>query len=237
MHLREQDLKYIIQRTPRDIVKLLKDNANRIFMGGGYLRAMIAGEEPNDIDLFGNSKQAVTNAIASLTALRRSDGDRCRLHTTVNAVTLITANRLTVQGILRWSFSTGEECMQSFDFTVCQAVVWWSGTRWESCISEAFYPDLAARRLVYTNPVREEEAGGSMLRVLKYTKRGYSIQVISLGAVIARLIAGVKEERMPKMNSDTQAWSFVISGLLREVDPSLMVDGIDVVDDEHEVEQ
>ena len=38
-----------------------------------------------------------------------------------------------------------------------------------------FYPDLAARRLVYTSPLRNEDAGGSILRVLKFYQRGYRI--------------------------------------------------------------
>ena len=36
---------------------------------------------------------------------------------------------------------------------------------------DEFYPDLAARRLVYTAPVRDEEAGGSLLRVRKFIER------------------------------------------------------------------
>lgn len=50
-----------------------------------------------------------------------------------------------------------------------------------------FYPDLAAKRLTYCAPKRIEEAGGSLLRVLKFYRRGYIIPLDSLAAVIARL--------------------------------------------------
>src|SRR3546814_3611509 len=80
-------------------------------------------------------------------------------------------------------------------FTVCQAAVWRTPDgHWCSTCSDRFYVDLAARRLVYTSPVRDEEAGGSMLRVIKYVKRGYSIQVDSLGRVIDRIVSAVRSE-------------------------------------------
>src|SRR3546814_5607988 len=80
--------------------------------------------------------------------------------------------------------------------------------------------------LVYTSPVRDEEAGGSMLRVIKYVKRGYSIQVDSLGRVIDRIVSAVDEDRARDVGR-----SVVIAGLLREVDPALIVDGMEVTGD------
>src|SRR3546814_19740900 len=100
-------------------------------------------------------------------------------------------------------------------FTVCQAAVWRTPDgHWCSTCSDRFYVDLAARWLVYTSPVRDEEAGGSMLRVIKYVKRGYSIQVDSLGRVIDRIVSAVDEDRARDVGR-----SVVIAGLLREVDP------------------
>src|SRR3546814_19001015 len=67
-----------------------------------------------------------------------------------------------------------------------------------------------------------------MLRVIKYVRRGYTIQVTSLGAVIARLAMAVKPE---KLGDAEGRWGFVIAGLLREVDPALVVDGLEGVND------
>src|SRR3546814_3214275 len=89
---------------------------------------------------------------------------------------------MTIQFITRWTFPRAADLWASFDFTVCQAAVWRTPDgHWCSTCIDRFYVDLAARRLVYTSPVRDEEASGSMLRVIKYVKRGYSIQVDSLG--------------------------------------------------------
>ncbi|KKK50630.1 hypothetical protein LCGC14_3123090 [marine sediment metagenome] len=61
-----------------------------------------------------------------------------------------------------------------------------------------------------------------MLRVLKFYQRGYRIPLDSLGAVIARCVTGIDFE---KIDSTEENYAFVLTGLLREVDP--------LVDPEH----
>lgn len=232
MELTANDLRYVVTRLPRDVRDLLTQNPNKLFLGGGFIRATIAGEAPSDIDLFGPDK-AFLDAVSTLLASRR---EGCKIHRTKNAITLLSHDRLPVQFITRWTFESAADLVASFDFTVCQAAICRGGKGqsndpWHSAVGEGFYVDLAGRRLVYTNPIREEEAGGSMLRVIKYVKRGYSIQVSSLGQVIARLADKV-DYKASMGRVDTGQ---VIAGMLREVDPLLVVDGLDVVDD-HEPE-
>lgn len=230
--LTNNDLHYVVSRLPSDVRQILTEHAGTLFMGGGFVRATIAGETPSDIDLFGTSPELL-NSIATILQSRREGS---KLHRTKNAITLLTRDRMPVQFITRWTFDAAEPLVASFDFTVCQAAVWRAGNKssspWRSCTGDAFYMDLAARRLVYTAPVRDEEAGGSMLRAIKYIKRGYTIQVSSLGGVIARLAAKLRDSHMTETEEGTAR---VLSGLLREVDPSLVVDGFDVID-EHETD-
>lgn len=232
--LTDNDLRYVVTRLPKDIRQLLTEHHGKLFVGGGFIRATIAGEEPSDIDLFGPDK-ALLDSIAEILKSRREGS---RLHRSKNAITLVTPNRMPIQFITRWTFDNAAELTASFDFTVCQAAVWRSGNQsnseWRSSIGERFYIDLAGRRLVYTSPVREEEAGGSMLRVLKYVKRGYSIQVTSLGAVIARLASALRDSPLAQTEAGTAQ---VLAGLLREVDPLTVVDGFDVVDEHEPLEE
>ncbi|QDP64131.1 MAG: hypothetical protein Unbinned2301contig1004_57 [Prokaryotic dsDNA virus sp.] len=233
MNLTYNDLRYVVQRLPRDIRDLLSENPGKLFLGGGFIRATIAGETPSDIDLFGHDA-AVLESIATILADRRgANGERVKKHKSDNAITLLTADRLPIQFITRWTFETAEQLVASFDFTVCQAAIWRGGNKsndpWCSATGEAFYVDLAGRRLVYTSPVRVEEAGGSLLRVIKYVKRGYSIQVSSLGAVVARLVTSLRPDS--HMLADEAGTAQVLVGLLREVDPMSVIDGLDVADD------
>jgi len=229
MHnLTPNDLRYVVTRLPRDIRELLTEHSNNLYLGGGFIRATVAGETPSDIDLFGHDI-AVLEAVATVLASRRPGS---KVHKTKNAITILSPDRMPVQFITRWTFANAHDLVKSFDFTVCQAAIWRGGNKsnseWHSAIGGGFYVDLAGRRLVYTNPVREEEAGGSMLRVIKYVKRGYSIQVSSLGDVIARLTDKIEPERGHGLPTGQ-----IIAGLLREVDPLSVIDGLEVVD-EHE---
>ena len=81
---------------------------------------------------------------------------------------------------------------------------------------------MAAKRLVYLSPVRSEDAGGSILRVLKFYKRGYNIPLDSLAAVIGRLNSGVDHRAT---HGDPAQYEKVILGLLREVDPNTPMEG------------
>lgn len=224
--LHPNDLQFVVTRLPKDVRSLMRDV--QISIGGGFIRETIAGQKPNDVDLFGGNAETLKLA-AKLLAEKREG----RLIETDNALTLVTANRMPVQFITRWLFQDPREVIGSFDFTVCQAVVWFDKTteKWASAIGGDFYRDLAARRLQYTHPNRNEDAGGSLLRVRKFLARGYSIQAQSLSGVVARLALAVDWDRI---RGDEAQATRVMTGLLREVDPLLVVDGVDVVD-EHEV--
>lgn len=230
--LTDNDLRYVVTRLPRDIRDLLTEHSNKLFLGGGFIRATIAGETPSDIDLFGSDKDFL-NSVATILQGRREGS---KVHKSKNAITLLTHDRLPVQFITRWTFAHAYALIESFDFTVCQAAIWRSGnqsnSQWCSSIGENFYVDLAGRRLVYTSPVREEEAGGSLMRVIKYTKRGYSIQVSSLGAVLARMAFKIRDSSLATSEAGTAQ---ILTGMLREVDPLTVVDGVEMVD-EHEPE-
>lgn len=229
------DLQLVVRRIPTDIRELMKSQP--IFLGGGFIRETIAGGKVSDIDLFGPGLETLRAVANTLEHSRRKNTTSTRKFETKNAITLLSAPRMPVQFITRWLFTDPEALVASFDFTVCQAVVFWdrsqtliSGQGWSSRISEGFYPDLAARRLVYTSPVREEEAGGSMLRMRKFLSRGYNIQANNMAAVIARVISKVNQLE----SLDDAARTKVIAGLLYEVDPLFVVDGLEPLD-EHEM--
>lgn len=219
------DLHFVVSRLPKDIRALMQEHP--LIVAGGFIRETIAGGKVSDIDIFGATKEALELAGMCL-ALSRNG----RKFSTNNAITVLSPPRFTVQFITRWLFETPQLCTESFDFTVCQAAVWYDKetSKFKSSISENFYPDLAARRLVYTYPVRQEEAGGSMLRMRKFIARGYTIQAGSMAGVIARLVGKLKEHE--NCNLSNEKWvAQILTGLLREVDPLTVIDGVDFVDD------
>lgn len=230
--LTKDDLRLVLSRLPKDVIGVLKNNP-QIILAGGYIRATIAGETPADIDLTGASEADTARIAGGLVVQRIEARETVRKHVTNNAITILSPPRLPVQFITRWSYGTAEECASSFDFTICAAAIKWSKNGWESWAHPQFYTDLAARRLRYLAPARDEDAGGSMLRVIKYIQRGYNIQIEALAGVCARLVVGIETGQLPPGMRREEMYRSVIKGLLREVDPLNVVDGVDVEGDEH----
>jgi hypothetical protein len=161
--------------------------------------------------------------------IRNKAKERIDYHETDNAFTIDNDEwPHPIQVIHRWSFKQPRDVLESLDFTICQAMIWYDreAKAWVGTCSADFYQDLAAKRLTYTSPVRDEDAGGSILRVLKYYQRGYRIPLDSFGRVLGRLLRGVKEENWSKRHSmDAAQWEaqmgMVFTGLLRVVDPQI----------------
>jgi hypothetical protein len=219
-----KDLYLVVTRMPHDIRSLVKKKG--LAVGGGFIRETISGGTVNDIDLFGDDHSTLKKAAKELDKKRGG-----RKFETDNAITVLSTGRMPVQFITRWLFDDLESCVSSFDFTVCQAGVAYDADdkKWVSCVHDDFYSDLAAKRLVYTYPIRKEEAGGSMMRMVKFLRRGYNIQTQSIAGVMSRVAAKLKSSCL----NDEQATSQVFQGLLVEVDPLEIIDGIDMVTNEH----
>ena len=217
--LSRHDLQWCIRMLPKKVLELMQARPGQVFLAGGFIRAAIAHEPINDVDLFVPSKDAAAACALAL----KGNNEHIRLIETENAWTVV-MKPYPVQIIHRWTFNDPAACIQSFDFTIARAAIWHEGPnagQWASACDPQFYPDLAAKRLVYCKPERIEEAGGSMLRVLKFYQRGYRIPLDSLGAVIARLCQAVDWNKIDRHNNVEGQLGKVLTGLLREVDPNI----------------
>ena len=115
--LSKVDLHHVLSRTPRDVRDLLK--ANKLFLAGGFIRAIIAGEKPSDIDLLGPDKTALEMYAVNLASARSG-----RVHKTDNALTVLSSPKLPIQFITRWIYDDVETLIRQFDFTIVQAAIW-----------------------------------------------------------------------------------------------------------------
>lgn len=213
--LNRQDIDWAIRRMPAAVRELLKKNARRACVAGGFLRSCIANEAINDVDIFAANKDHARAMAAELSVAMAFPGrPAIKVHVTDNAYTVL-AKGITPQIIHRWTFEDVMDVTPTFDFTIACAMVFWCDrlNRWEGFCAPTFYQDLAAKRLVYRAPEREEEPGGSMLRVLKFYQRGYRIPLDSLARVMARCCKDIY------MADGEEIVSKIITGRLVEVDP------------------
>ena len=233
----QQDLHRVMLRLPKDVAEMMKQHG--IMLAGGFIREVVAGQKPNDIDLLGPSVDRLKLAATELFHSRKK---QARVLETKNAITHVAPPRTTVQFITRWTFDDPVPLMESFDFTVCQAVVYWvpgSGVHetghWDSVVSDRFYADLASRRLTYTSPSRHEDAGGSMLRMRKFLGRGYHIDADSLAGIMARMTVRMTDhDNFASIKYSEEGQAGILRAQLREVDPLMVIDGVDPIDVEHE---
>lgn len=240
--LTTQDLHRVVRNIPSDLRGLMRSMSENdgpvLFIAGGFVREVVSSGKAQDIDVFGPSQEVLERAADDLYFERRFCSER-KLHKSKYATSVFTPPRMPVQFIHRWLYNDPLSLLSQLDFTVCQAAVWFYKGEWQSACSELFYSDLAARRLRYTFPARDEEAGGSLMRVRKFLPRGWNIQVESLAGVVSRLVGGVKEEKLSMFTkeglSQEQARTKVLRALLHEVDPLVIIDGVEPKDEENEL--
>src|SRR5690606_19180153 len=118
MKLAYHDLRMAVQRLPKKLRNLMENPIwyNSIFVGGGYIRSIIAGEYINDIDVFITDERHI-DSIANALAYKAND-----IYKTQNAITI--RGKIPIQIITRWKFLKPEDVADSFDFTICCAVIY-----------------------------------------------------------------------------------------------------------------
>ncbi len=239
--LRPQDIYRVLCKLPKDVRSLLMEQ--KIYLAGGFIRAVIAGEELSDIDLFGEGRDFLEAKATSLALSRKG-----RVYETKNAFTVLAAGRTPVQFIHRWQFRNWADLLNSFDFTIAKAVIWYQPEQasilpsdsnsppiWKSATAPTFYPDLAAHRLTYTFPVREEAPGGSFMRARKFIKKGYYADPVCLAGVIARMVGKLAFQDSSDYENEKRVTK-IIAGMLEEVDPNTVIDGIEMSENSTDLE-
>lgn len=228
MELHNLDVYWIKQRIPKELWKLMATKRERLIVAGGFLRSVVTKEPINDIDCFTPSAAEAGNCALELAASHPS----LHVQQTDNAYTVLGLKHA-IQFIHRWVFDTPQKCIDSFDFTIARAAVW-IGTGDQaksdgsghlllnSVCDKQFYSDLAAKRLMYCKPIRNEDAGGSMLRLLKFYSRGYHAPLDTIAAVMARMVVAqeVFELKGVPEGRELQIANFLNAQLV-EVDPDV----------------
>lgn len=182
----------VVATLPGPVKRCLR--VSRFFLAGGFIRSIVEGSEPNDIDLWVPSREK-----AEYYSKLLSGAIKKGRFITRNSISLPS---LRVQFVTRWMFDNPATLIDSFDFTIAQAAVYWDGDRWVGVCSDTFLEDTLAKKLVYTSPVREEDPAGSLLRVKKFLGRGFTISDDDLAKVVARVGQAASKETAFTLNVD-----------------------------------
>jgi hypothetical protein len=189
MKLTQYDLERALKILPNYVQSTMVTHGTVV--AGGFLRCVVTKEHVKDIDLFSTSPEKALESARYLCDVNLDPTRIARyseISTSKNAYSIKNVGGFFVQFVHRWSYPDPEKLLKSFDFTIAKAAMWYdTSIGWTSLVDENFYPDVAARRLNYSFPDRKEDASGSLLRVLKFIKKGYNIPNDSLAGVVARV--------------------------------------------------
>src|SRR6185437_299499 len=128
--LKKVDLEWAVRRLPDGVYNIITSN-RQVMCGGGFIRATIAGEEISDIDLFSCDYDSA-RTIAKCYEYYESE----------NAFSF-REDYQKVQIVHRWTFSSLEDLINAFDFTISKAAFCLTPSgEWRSLCDDDFYADL-----------------------------------------------------------------------------------------------
>ncbi len=209
--LKNCDVNKVIWALPRPVRELIQEGF--CYLAGGFIRSMVVGEEANDIDLFCSNLNDERRVFDQLEKIKEHS---CKTQFA------ITYNHFSpaVQLITKWHYETVKECLGAFDFTIAKAIIWNDGEEWQSECHKDYYADLAARRLVYEAPLSADTAGGSVLRMLKFYRRGFHAPLKTIAEVLAHADRGIVRGFSAIELGATKSLEEQYYNILKEVDPN-----------------
>jgi hypothetical protein len=188
----DADVKMVLRALPGQVLEFLQVNADYC-VAGGFVRDILSGQKPQDIDLFrlndGTFGCSMDGDVEALSKKMGYLAKECESSWELGPQWGLVGPR--VQFIHRFTYPNYMALLDSFDFTIVQACIFGSETGYHM---PRFYQDLAARRLRFTNPPDAASMGGSLVRACNFIGRGYTMSRESL-AEIVRMTVRRAEQR------------------------------------------
>jgi hypothetical protein len=187
MRLKPEDFAKVIDKVPSKVKVLMQKYPKELVLAGGFIRDLLVGDSPNDIDIFVNGNRGAAHAetlakeFSELAGkpVQKSD---CAFNVKDEYFTQFIH-------IVQWpdTFDTPYYTVCSFDFTMAQASMFFDQTNgWDSYVTEGFYEDIADRKLRYCYPVNIYGGKLSPLtRAFKFVARGWKIDNNEIAAIVS----------------------------------------------------
>ena len=161
----QNKLKYFLQDNFSEL------NFNEIWVAGGAISSLLRDETPSDFDIYSSSPQTLIDHLTN------------KLHPgkeTPNSVIFFPDNSPPIQ-IITTPFNNIEELVRDIDLTICAAAVAITG---DFYCHENFWEHIATKKMGIQN---SDFAENTFLRVLKYTRRGYTLPKEKLVGLIEKI--------------------------------------------------
>lgn len=174
-HLKPWDVLRVLASVPDPIRRLLIDNPSRV-LAGGFIRDVLLGEEPKDLDVFCATRDDSFWCAASV-------GKHVKGSTFSRTVMDFDTP---VQFVFYREFLDAEDLVSQFDFRACATGIYWCPNRREFvgvCVS-GFYEDLAAKRLTFLHQPKDEGSLVPLKRALHLAAKGWKLPDESVAGIL-----------------------------------------------------
>jgi len=194
--MNEIDANKLFDSLPMVVKTTLLKFQGKVFVGGGCLRDNILGEDIKDIDIF--STYGIQEEVKEYLKSKAYS-----YFTSNNATSFYIKGESIIQLITKWTYQNAKEMIEDFDFTINQIGLYVLENKPYVVYLDEFLEDIKTKRLTYTRPIRNEHCAGSLLRMVKFLGRGYTIDKESLSALIGRLVSVLPDVSKESSTSDT----------------------------------
>jgi hypothetical protein len=159
------------------------------FIAGGAILSIATKNDINDYDIYPKNfegfKQVLTKLSESFNATIVNISERA-----ITYKCIIDSKFVTAQVMLFDWFDTANKIFDYFDFTVCMGAYDCDSKKY--IFHEEFYPDIASKTLRFNHNTKYPL--GSLIRVQKYTKKGFNIGRFEY----AKIALTLSNKEMPK---------------------------------------
>ena len=192
-----EDVVRVLKALPKEVIQLLENWDTKLAITGGFIRDIVRGEKPNDIDIAAVDDTAAKEAAAVLCKAVDGKTTFARAHT-------VTGYHYQIQIFKAFDSTTPQTSYTKHDFTINGAAVWHGdvskgGYGWMSAHCGYFYPDVAAKRIRVLDV--QQNFGNCVYRMMKLLHRGYHIEPREHAALLINLLEDVKfNEAMAKLD-------------------------------------
>lgn len=171
--LESNDIRRVIRYVTPQVRESLKKLPGKVILAGGLIRAIVGGEAVHDIDLFLDPSNKTDEACPDSWLNIRERRDK---HYQIGDVQLI----------WRYNFRDATELLESFDYTIAKAAIWFDEKQgFQGICHERFYRDVARKMLVWDCD-RDYERIEAIPRLIKFVRYGYHIEPEQLAQTVVR---------------------------------------------------
>lgn len=187
--LKPQHFQAVLDALPAGVKVQMQLNQGRTYLAGGFIREIVIGNKPRDIDIF-VPNEAEAKRLSAEYADEYPD-KKFKPWKSEFAYNFTAKGEFPIQWIFAVRYDpaiTWEQhqyaVIDSFDFSMSKVAVWFESDDWHTFCNENFYEHVENRQLVFEPSYLDQGNLRALKRALKFAARGWTIDDENLATIL-----------------------------------------------------